>query len=136
MRLFGMAFTLILVIFPVECFVLYKNAANNLSPYSWSRIHGLDAWAVTMVPTKGSVSFDRWIQIGAGIFVFIFFGMGQDAMKGYKKGLLMMGLGRVFPSLASDRAASTPIGSQTSYSSRARLFMAKKTSFGSGLAHW
>ena len=135
MRLFWMAFTLIIIIFPVECYVLYKNAANSLSPYSWSRIHGLEAWAVIMVPTEGSVSFDRWIQIGAGIFVFIFFGTGQDAVKGYRKGLLKMGLGRIFPSLTSECTASDSLGSQTSYSSRARLYLAKERPFFKDSAH-
>ena len=120
-----MAFTLIIIIFPVECFILYKNAANTLSPYSWSRIHGLESWAIIMVPTEGSVSFDRWIQIGAGFFVFFFFGMGQDAMKGYKKGLLKLGFGSIFPSLRREHRDGNMMSSQTSYSSRARLFVAK-----------
>ena len=82
-----------------------------------------------MIPTEGSVSFDRWIQIGAGFLVFCFFGMGQDAMKGYKKGLLKLGLGRCFPSLMREVRNGHSVGSQTSYSSRARLFAARKIPF-------
>lgn len=87
-----------------------------------------------MVPTQGSVSFDRWIQVGAGMLVFIFFGMGQDATKGYKKGLVKIGLGRIFPSLLSDSAVKSPTSSQTSHSSRARLIIARKTPFSGGAA--
>ena len=78
-----------------------------------------------MVPAFGVVSFDRWIQAGAGFLVFFFFGMGRDAMKGYREGLLMVGLGRVFPSLKGEgnggRGGS--LGSQGSGASRKELLI-------------
>ena len=76
-----------------------------------------------MVPTGGVVAFDRWIQVGAGMLVFVFFGMGQDAVKGYRKAMRKVGLGKVFPSLVRGGSASPQsVASRTSYSSRARLF--------------
>lgn len=78
-----------------------------------------------MVPTFGPVSFDRWVQISAGFSIFAFFGMGKDAFKEYKRGMVMMRLDIVFPSLREGGRRerlreSTP--SVESGTSRVRLF--------------
>ena len=99
-------------------------------PYSWSRIHGPSWWHIILIPTVGSVTFDRWIQLAVGLTVFVFFGLGNDAMSMYRRWLLKLGFGKVFPALrqqtqASDRRPST--GSETgSFSSRAYTFVKGK----------
>ena len=78
-----------------------------------------------LVPTGGSVYYDRWIQIALGFGVFIFFGLGHDAQAQYRKWLLKAGFGRVFPGLyrQPSRGAILPTSSQTgSFGSRTRSF--------------
>lgn len=130
MRLFLMSFVLIVLIFPVECFVLYKNLSVPFESYSWDRVHSKEAWQhISFVPTYGAVSFDRWIQIGMGFGIFLFFGTGPDAVSLYRKFLLKLGLGKIFTSLndePSKRKSSSASGSHaSSVGSRARLVIAK-----------
>ena len=100
-------------------------------PYSWSRIHGPSWWRIILIPTVGSVTFDRWIQLAVGLTVFVFFGLGNDAMSMYRRWLIKLGFGKFFPALrqraqtSGDRRPST--GSETdSFSSRAYTFVKGK----------
>ena len=99
LRLFRISIVLILVVFPAEVYVLYKNSAVPMGPYSWSDVHGPTWWNIILVPSGGTVLFDRWMQIGAGLVLFIFFGLGQDAKAMYRRWLVKIGLGRLFPCL-------------------------------------
>ena len=50
-------------------------------------------WAdIYKIPTSGKVSFDKWIIIGAGLLLFLFFGLGQDATTMYKGWMVKAGL--------------------------------------------
>ena len=78
-----------------------------------------------LIPTGGSVYYDRWIQIALGFGPFIFFGLGQDAQTMYRKWLLKAGFGRLFPHLRRqpNRRAILPTSSQTeSFGSKTRSF--------------
>ena len=102
LRLFFVAFTMLICILPVECFVLYYDVKLSLPwhSYSWSRIH-VSSWnEIIKVPTYGMVFFDRWTPIAMGLIIFIFSGFGRDATRGYRIVLYHLGLGYCFPSLA------------------------------------
>ena len=130
LRLFFMCLVLTTLGVPVQFFILYKNCMNPMIPYSWSRIHGPAWWDIILIPTNGSVTFDRWVQLAVGLTIFVFFGLGHDAMKMYRRCLVKLGFGKVFPSLLapthpSDRRPS--ILSETgSFSSRAYSFVKTK----------
>lgn len=133
LRLFFLSMTLIAILVPTQAYILYQNSVVPLIPYSWESIHGRGWDTVYIMPTKGVVIFDRWVQIAAGFALFPFFGLGQDAKKLYRKGLLKIGLGRVFPSLHHELSPRNQQGSlindrEGSFSSRARLFFHKKQS--------
>lgn len=115
LRLFVMAATLITAILPVQIYILYENSTVPLLPYSWSLVHGTRNWNQEILyPTYGAVIFDRWIQVSFGILMFFFFGFGKDARDMYRRWLITLGLGHLFPSLGrTSRANST--------SSRSRL---------------
>jgi len=50
-------------------------------------------WAdIYRIPTNGKVAFDKWIIIGAGLLLFLFFGLGQDAAIMYKGWMVKVGL--------------------------------------------
>lgn len=133
-RLFALSLTLILILLPAEAYILYRNTSFELLPYSWSAVHGADWSAVIMVPTHGSVNFDRWIQIGDGFLLFIFFGFGKDATLMYRSWLIKLGFEKCFPGLAhphiqskSSRAGSSSFTSRVgSIGSLARLILPRK----------
>ncbi|KAL8634081.1 hypothetical protein Q9189_000327 [Teloschistes chrysophthalmus] len=89
-RLFFLSSALVLVYLPIQLYILYRNASVPLLPYSWELIHGKNWSDIILAPSHGEVRFDRWIMIVLGIFVFVFFGTGNDATKMYRKWLLKM----------------------------------------------
>lgn len=120
LRLFRISIVLIVVVFPAELYVLYKNSVIPMEPYRWSEVHGSRWWDIILVPSGGAVLFDRWMQIGAGLALFLLFGLGQDAKAMYRRWLVNIGLRRCFPCLRS-RAATQQQGSSTS-TSQSRFF--------------
>jgi hypothetical protein len=132
MRLFMMSLTLIVIFLPCQFYILYRNATFPHLPYSWDAIHGPTWWDITLIPTYGVVTFDHWIQLAVGYAVFFFFGMGADAMRMYRKWLLTIGFGRIFPSLhhpLPTQMPNTTNGSHPrSFSSRAHLYLNNKLS--------
>lgn len=50
-------------------------------------------------PSGGEIHIDKWGQIAMGYVTFLLFGIGTDAHNTYKKMLLVIGLGKIFPSL-------------------------------------
>jgi len=130
MRLFWLSITLIVVTLPVQYYVLYRNSSVPFVKYSWDNIHA--DWGITMVPTGGVVTFDRWIQIAIGFAVFIFFGLGQDARTMYSKWLIALGFKRIFPCLGRSPLARQPATS--SGTSGTREFFNRRWSRGSFLS--
>ena len=120
LRLFRISIVLIMAVFPAEIYVLYENSVVPMGPYRWSEVHGPTWWDIVLVPSRGTVLFDRWMQIGAGLALFLFFGLGQDAKAMYRRWLVNIGLGQCFPCLYS-RAANQQQSSSTT-SSRSRFF--------------
>ena len=117
MRLFWLAFIMLLAVLPQQFFVFYMNlnAALPWHPFSWNETHGANWNMIIKVPTHGQASFDRWIPIAGSIVMFLFFGMGHDAGAMYRSLLLHLGLGRYFPCLSSPKRHNTSIiGSQNS----------------------
>ncbi|KAJ5573497.1 uncharacterized protein N7459_007924 [Penicillium hispanicum] len=102
LRLFLVAFTMLLAILPVQGYVLYYDLTLSLPwhSYSWSRLHGPSWNQIIKVPTYGVVFFDRWTPIAMGCIIFIFCGFGRDATRSYRMVLCYLGLGYCFPSLA------------------------------------
>ena len=126
-RLFLMALTLIVVIIPVETYILYIFAIKIDLSYDWALVHGSDWGSIILTPTGGSVQYDRWIQVGLGFAVFVFFGLGHDAQEMYRKFMLRLGMGRIFPTLrlskTEKRRLRASAGSETvSDGSRVHLF--------------
>ncbi|MCJ1270905.1 a-factor receptor [Lobaria immixta] len=129
-RLFFMTMTLIAIVLPVQFYVLYRNVSFPLIPYDWNAIHGPMWGDVIMVPTGGVVRFDLWIQIAVGFALFVFFGIGKEALNMYRDWLLRFGFGAIFPRLqpVSTRIPSTASTTKGFFSSRARIYFSKRLS--------
>lgn len=121
---------------PLSFWILAQNLAVTHQPYSWSRVHNPQTWnTVIYIDDGGVVLYDRWIRVGAGLLIFAFFGMGQDAVGMYKKWCVVCGLGKVFPALYErhDRRRGDGVGSGpawlSSWSEKAKgLFSSKHSS--------
>ena len=128
-RLFLMAFSLTFVFLPLTLYIFYQNVNVPRHPFSWESVHSSEAWEeIMMVPSYGSVMVDHWIRVATGIFVFVFFGMGNEAMQMYRSALLAVGLGSIFPRLKKGRPSTSSGGNASSLGSRARLFIKAKLS--------
>jgi pheromone a factor receptor len=126
-RLFLLALTLLLIFLPLQTYILYLNLAFPLHAYSWKLVHGPYWGSIIKVPTGGAVLFDRWIRVACGFLIFIFFGLGKDAITMYRTWLLKLGLGKIFPNLphAHLRMASA---TETGNSSKLYLLSSKARS--------
>lgn len=133
LRLFLMALILLIVLLPLQIYILYVNLSYPRHPFKWNEVHGPNWSEVMMIPTGGKVAFDRWIRVSAGFLLFIFFGLGHEATEMYRKWLVKFGLGRCFPNLIQNRDVATPSSTKRggirfgSFGSRARLLFRKSS---------
>lgn len=74
-----------------------------------------------MIRSNGKVSPDRWANVGCGALVFVFFGMGRDAVASYRAWLRAIGLAKVFPCLKESETRATS-STTSSFGSRTRMF--------------
>ncbi|KAK3623611.1 a-factor receptor [Elasticomyces elasticus] len=134
LRLYMFCIILILAFVPLQAFTLYQNQAQPDMQYKWSEVHDPTQWNnIIMAPSGGRVSPFPCIWLAGGFFIFIFFGLGKDAMAMYRSGLLAMGFEKVFPSL---KPGYTPndTGMISSFGSKAKLMFKRKDSRSSWLS--
>lgn len=127
-----MSFTVVAVVLPVQLYLFSTAMFPHLLPYDWEAIHG-PGWSerIILVPTSGVMLFDRWLHISIGFALFLFFGLGKDAVSMYRGWLLSIGLVGLFPRLFGAPPGAQNIDSSTtlgSIGSRARAIFSKKRS--------
>ncbi|KAF2768408.1 STE3-domain-containing protein [Teratosphaeria nubilosa] len=129
MRLYIFCLVLLLPVLPLEIYTLYQNLNHDQHPYSWAESHNPKVWnRIRLRTSNGSVYWDRWIWLACGVVIFLFFGLGRDAVKMYKDGLLAIGASRIFPSLREDwrPRASPAVNTISSFSSKAKIYFDNK----------
>jgi pheromone a factor receptor len=132
LRLFAMSFIMILIILPVQFYILFKNVQLVSAPYSWGNVHGPSWDEVITLPSFGVVVFDRWIRIGDGFLVFFAFGTSADAGSLYRSWLIKLNMGNVFPSLYQSHGSErSRKGSGWSLSNKAKRIFSQKGSHAS-----
>lgn len=95
-RLFALSAALIIICLPLIIFTFIQNTSFPRQPYSWSRVHPKNwSQSIVKVPGQANGGFDHWTQIGSGILVFPFFGLGQDAKALYRSWSPKLRLDRV-----------------------------------------
>ncbi|KAI9677432.1 MAG: a-factor receptor [Caeruleum heppii] len=128
LRLFIIATTLLLIFLPLQLYVFAVNLSFPKHPYSFKELHGPQWSHIIMVPTGGQIIFDRWIRVASGFLLFIFFGIGGDALDLYRNWLVVLGVARLFPSLKSPRRRPSSGSSRMgTWGSRARLLFRKSS---------
>ena len=125
LRLFLLAFTMLVAILPIECYIIYEDLVLSLPwhSYSWKGVHDKNWGHIIMVPNRGGVFFDRWLPIGMGFIIFIFCGFGQDAVRFYRTMLWRLGFGYCFPKVArplDSESSSQPGSNSTTLVDRSR----------------
>lgn len=90
---------------------------------------------IALVKSGGDALYDRWIAGASGILVFAFFGVGEDAMRMYRRWAINIGLGRFVPGLlldgtrSSDRSSFDNSRRRLSFvGSKAQLFFSSASS--------
>lgn len=127
-----MSIILIAVVLPIQLYLFSTAMSSKFLPYDWEEIHG-PGWSqrIILVPTNGNLLFDHWLHIFMGFALFLFFGLGKDAVAMYRGWLLRIGLIGLLPSLSGTPPGAQRIGSSTtlgSLGSRARAIFFKKRS--------
>jgi pheromone a factor receptor len=129
LKLFWLSFIMLAVVLPLQTYVLYYNIVANLpwQPFSWNAVHGPEWNTVFPIPTGGEVPFpDRWITIAASFLLFLFYGLGNDAINLYRNTLVRLGLGRFFPTLYAPYVGSSyGKGLLSSISTKTKSFVGK-----------
>ena len=82
-----MTSALLIILLPVQFYILATNLSYADHPYSWNVVHGPNWSKILKIPTGGQVAFDRWIRVSCSFLVFVFFGTGTEAMTMYRKWL-------------------------------------------------
>ncbi|KAJ4313357.1 a-factor receptor [Neodidymelliopsis sp. IMI 364377] len=109
-RLFTICIVLILIVMPYSVYAFYyfySEMAKLQWDDNWEELHGDQRTAILKFPSNGQVHIDKWGQVVLGYIVFFVFGTGTDAHNTYKKILLFIGLGKIFPSLYNMRESGT-----------------------------
>lgn len=131
LRLFLMSMVLVLVALPLQIYGLIENVSHyEFSPYSWTRVHA--HWGnIILIPTFGQVTGDHWVQVSVGFAVFLFFGLGKDAMKLYRGWLFATGCSNIWSRLQSNEFGQgrEKRGLTTSFGSRAQLWVKDRLSW-------
>ncbi|KAK3066361.1 a-factor receptor [Teratosphaeriaceae sp. CCFEE 6253] len=129
LRLYSFCIVFLIAFVPLQAFVLAQNLRQGRMSFSWSEVHDPANWnLIIMVPSEGRILYQVYIWLGGGMFIFVFFGMGRDAMAMYRAGLLAMGFDRVFPSLKPGYTPRHSVsGTISSLGSKAKLVFKRKT---------
>jgi pheromone a factor receptor len=134
LRLYLICCIWLLIYLPIQLYLLALSASNLTESYSWTETHDWAAYNdIYLVASHGVVFWDRWIWLGAGLMVFLFFGCGREASAMYRTGLLAIGLGTVFPSLKRDPDRRPTVSMMSSISSKAKLLLKRNGSASSSV---
>lgn len=124
-KLVIISLSLIIIYLPVQTVFVWYAIPKTFVPYSWSRVHNPVTWnPILFIHTENlpSVQWNGWAGIAMATMMFLFFGFNDDAVDSYRKWLVMLGAGRVWPSLKLSREArrgsaggSATLGSRGSF---------------------
>lgn len=112
LRLFGNSLLLVLIYTPVIVYFTAISVNIQWVAPAYTETHTPEAMSgVLYYPDLGPRTFDRWTNIVMTFFIFLFFGTGTHAMETYRSWLILIGLGKIWPSLTKPterREDSTP----------------------------
>ncbi|KAF7563820.1 hypothetical protein G7046_g288 [Stylonectria norvegica] len=126
-RLYLMVLSILTPFLPIVITLAVLNIldATPLTPFDYDTIHNHPfpfKWNTIVYLPSNTVGFAYmnicYIPILSAVPIFIFFGMTKDAMNSYRRGLLKVGLGHVFPGLNEEYDPDREAYGDGSYGSR------------------
>ncbi|KAL2812572.1 pheromone A receptor-domain-containing protein [Aspergillus granulosus] len=123
LRLFCLALIMLLVLIPIQTYIIYTTVRLGLPwhAYSWTLLHGPSWSTIIKIPRNGEVYFDRWVPVASGFMFFIFFGCGRDAHRMYLSLLSYVGLGGYFSPVLSTTTSGNSQRKTSESESQAQL---------------
>ncbi len=114
--------SLLCIYFPIQCTFVYRAIPLPLEPYSWSRVHDPASWnPILYYHTSDAplLQYNNWGSIGMGLVMFLYFGFNDESIDTYRRWMVKIGFGKVWPSLKEPRRrrGSSSMGSRGSFGS-------------------
>lgn len=94
-KLLSFCCIVILVMFPVSVYVFASDLSHVDSSYNFKMIHNTAVWFTVSFVPEAQPLYTVWIYIAISYIVFVFFGLGSDAIEMYLEILSRIGLGSV-----------------------------------------
>nr|CAG8497216.1 13496_t:CDS:2 [Entrophospora candida] len=105
-RLVLFCITFLILAFPATLLTALGNLNNGLLPYDFYEVHKNWNTITRFTAETGGLSVLDYAKPLTGLFVFLFFGTGQDAMNSYRKFGLSIKLDKIFPCCFRERTIS------------------------------
>lgn len=106
MKLFIVALSFLVIYLPVSMAFFYLNLPLPLKDYSWSRVHDLSTWSPILYYTLAQapgLQYYGWSPVLMGFFVFLYYGMNNEAIDMYRKFVGSLGAKKIWPGLMQPR---------------------------------
>lgn len=106
MKLFIVALSFLVIYLPVTMVFFYLNLPLPLTDYSWSRVHDPETWFPILYYTLAQapgLQYYGWSPVLMGFFVFLYYGMSNEAIDMYRKFVGRIGFAKIWPSLLQPR---------------------------------
>lgn len=114
-KLYGMTLSILLPYTILIFIFLYRNIRSGstwTAPYSFSAVRNNPLWNKVLYVTSAQAGFPRlqlnYVPILTAVPIFLFFGTTSEAINTWRRALLALGLGRVFPSLNKEYDPDRP----------------------------
>ncbi|KAL8356568.1 hypothetical protein RB601_001737 [Gaeumannomyces tritici] len=115
-KLYGMTLSILLPYAILTFAFLYRNLVSSdttwAEPYSFSVVQGNPLWNRVLYVTSAQAGFGlmqlNYVAVVTAIPIFLFFGTSSEAINTWRRFLLALGLGRVFPGLQEEYDPDRP----------------------------
>ncbi|CAJ0875530.1 12755_t:CDS:2, partial [Entrophospora sp. SA101] len=114
-RLVLFCITFLILALPATLLTVLGNLNNGLLPYDFYEVHKNWNTIMRFTAETGGLSVLDYAKPLTGLFVFLFFGTGQDAMNSYRKFGLSIKLDKIFPCCFRERTISPTDTVNSSY---------------------
>lgn len=96
-RLLFFSCSIIVVALPLSLYILACNLMVGITSYSWSATHDPQTWWLIQILPSDTPRFDFFLYPVISLFLFVYFGLGADALLMYRRWMINIGLAKLFP---------------------------------------
>lgn len=106
LKLLILSILMIIVLLPIEAFCFYINIPSEIHSYSWSRTHDPATWHLIVYLSTADwpiFQYFGWFTVVLCFVIFMFFGFSDNSIDSYRRGLVTLGFGKIWPRLKESR---------------------------------